>query len=519
MTSLRRILAVFFGLNIGLLSLTAQDSLLYRRFSINDTVCSLESALKIIENKTGLSFSYNSGLIDKKKTSYLKSNKEDLTHVLNRLFNDPTLSFSVIGRHLVVYRSVKTRTADPSRGTDTVLYFEIRGRVFDKETQQPLTYATISLVGKTIGTISNDEGVFQLKLNSADIAQAVNISCVGYKSFTAPVSTLINTNKDYYLKEDIIPIQEVIIRKINPVALLKSANEKLKINYPQKPVVLTSFYRETVQRGSRYMMVSEALLKNYKTSYLSDASDQMKIIKGRKSENFGRSDTVVLKLKAGLNTMIQLDVVKNMPDFLTGENLDLYTYKLADLVNQDGKEYYVVAFSPAPGAANTFFSGRILISLQDMAFKWVDFHVDPEKLDEATKFFVVRKPVSMKVKVLDAGYKVAFKKTGNKYYLQLVECEMQFKIRTRKQLTGTVYKTDIEMAVTTLDTLNVERFPAKETARTNEFFSDQLGTYDEAFWGEFNFIKPGESLENAIVKLTKAEMLKREEEEKAGSKN
>ncbi len=34
------------------------------------------------------------------------------------------------------------------------------------------------------------------------------------------------------------------------------------------------------------------------------ASDQVKILKGRKSQDPGTRDTVILKLKAGLNTML-----------------------------------------------------------------------------------------------------------------------------------------------------------------------------------------------------------------------
>ena len=46
----------------------------------------------------------------------------------------------------------------------------------------------------------------------------------------------------------------------------------------------------------------------------------------------------------------------------------------------------------------------------------------------------------------------------------------------------------------------------RETARLNEFFTDQLGAYDESFWGEYNFISPDESLEEALVKLKTKEL-------------
>jgi hypothetical protein len=116
------------------------------------------------------------------------------------------------------------------------------------------------------------------------------------------------------------------------------------------------------------------------------------------------------------------------------------------------------------------------------------------------------------VKVLKAQYKVAFRKSGNQYYLHLIECETEFRIRNKNQLSGSVYNTTLEMAVTEVDTVNTERFPFKETARLNEFFTEQVGAYDESFWGEYNYVTPDESLEDALVKISKTEATRKEEE-------
>jgi hypothetical protein len=213
----------------------------------------------------------------------------------------------------------------------------------------------------------------------------------------------------------VVSIQEVIIRKLNPVLLLQSATKRIETNYPVKPAVLTSFYRETVKKGNRYMMFSEAILENYKTGYHTlSAADQVKILKGRKNEDITRSDSVILKLKAGLNTMLLLDVVKNLPEFLADESLAEYDYQLADIVIDNGQDNYAIEFSPQPGSLTAFYSGRIILGIRDLAYKWVEFFIDPDHLDMATDFFVVRKPAYLKVKVLKANYKVAFRKWGNK---------------------------------------------------------------------------------------------------------
>jgi len=509
-----RFYILFLFLFFGILPLSAQDSLLFRSITTPDTVCSVEKALLLIENQTGLSFSYNSGLINMKRIISLKAGQERLTDLLKRILNNPTLDYSIIGRHLVIYQQLKVSAAIPESITDSVFYFEIRGRVLDKTDKQPLPYTSIYLNGKSIGTVSNEEGSFLLKLSSDYIRDTLNISCIGYKNISAPVSSLINTNKDYLLRTDVVSIQEVVIRKLSPVLLLQSATNKITTNYPRKPAVLTSFYRETVKKGNRYMMVSEAILENYKSGYhASSVADQVKILKGRKSEDVTNRDSVILKLKAGLNTMLLLDVVKNLPDFLTGENPAEYDYRLTDIVIDNGQDNYAIEFKPEPLSLTTYYSGRIILGIKDLAYKWVEFYVDPEHLGMATDLFVLKKPAYLKVKVLKANYKIAFRKTGSKYYLHMIQCETEFRIRNKNQLSGSVYNTTLEMAVTDIDTINASRFPFKETARLNEFFTEQIGSYDESFWGEYNFVTPGESLEDALIKISRMQAVKKEEGE------
>jgi hypothetical protein len=483
---------------------SAQDSLLFKQITVPDTTCTVSMAMQVIERQSGLSFSYNTDIINKKKIISLHGGRDELIHVLDHTFDDPQLKFSIIGRHIVIYKVERTLSANPEKPKDSIYFLEVKGRVLDKTDRQPLPYTSIYISGQAIGTVTNDNGQFLLKLPSKNFADSLIVSCIGYKRIKAPVSFFVSETRDYLLKPDVISIQEVIIRKINPVSLLISAREAVNENYPVKPAILTSFYREMIKKGSRYMMVSEAILENYKPGYgRMAASDQVKILKGRKSQDPGTKDTVILKLKAGLSTMLLLDLVKNMPDFLTGENTVDYEYKMSDIVVDNGREQYAIEFSPKKGAVNVFYKGRILLDVRNLAITWIEFSVDPAKLDLATSNFIVKKPPYMKVKVMNAEYKIAFRPTGGKYYLHMIECETEFRIKDRHQISGSIFHTGLEMAVTEIDTINVSRFKSKETARLNEFFTDQLGAYDKSFWGEYNFISPEESLEDALVKLNR----------------
>jgi hypothetical protein len=60
------------------------------------------------------------------------------------------------------------------------------------------------------------------------------------------------------------------------------------------------------------------------------------------------------------------------------------------------------------------------------------------------------------------------------------------------------------MAVTDRDTVNVTKARYKEQSKISDIFAEQVNAYkDENFWGEYNYIKPDESIESVINKLNR----------------
>jgi len=451
-----------------------------------------------------LSFSYNYGIIDNNAIINISADNEPILELLNRVFNDPNLNFTLIGRHIVIFKSIVTSSADPEKQDEFVQYVEVRGMVTDPSGRQPLPFANVYLAGKSKGIITNEEGRFLLKLQPEDISDTLNISYMGYKNLKIPVSGIANSDQSFTLEPDIISIQEVIIRKVNAINILQSALKAIPNNYPSQPSILTSFYRETVKKGNRYMIVSEALLETFKLGYSTFPmqADQVKIIRGRNSEDVNQGDTVMLRLKAGLNTMLLLDVIRHPPDFLSSDEFYKYSYNMADIVTDNGRDHYAIDFSPVEYNYDNFYTGRILIDVESLSINKVNFSIHPDKLRDATSLFVLKKPLSMNVRVLNAVYTVAFRKASGYNYLHMIHCETQFRIRYKNQLLGSVYSTALEMVVTEMDTSSVERFRLRETARTQDIFIDQISGYDEDFWGEYNYISPDEPLEQGLLRLS-----------------
>ena len=88
----------------------------------------------------------------------------------------------------------------------------IKGRVIDPSDERPLTYVNIGVVDVPRGTISNENGKFEL--NSNDLAQEsiVRFSMIGYESKTFNIKELITGFKTISLVKKTIELEEVAIK-------------------------------------------------------------------------------------------------------------------------------------------------------------------------------------------------------------------------------------------------------------------------------------------------------------------
>jgi hypothetical protein len=495
---------IYLWLFSAITGVNGQDSVLNRNISIKLRNCPVYDILKAIEKDINYNFSYNSSLIDAKRIISVDYTNKPLREVLDYILDNENLNYRIIDKNIVIYRSGdNTGWISAETLPDSVSVLKIAGRITDKNTGAPVEFANISIVGKSIGTVSNSEGEFVLKISPDLINDTLGISYIGYEIYKQPVAKLISGNNIIYLTPVYIPIQQVIIRKIDPVLLLKNALENIPLNYSNQPALLTSFYRESVRESKRYVIVSEAVLQTYKSSYTQNyENDQIKIIKARKSQDITSADSIILKLKAGLGTTLLLDIVKQPAVFLSADNFEYYSYKMADVMIDNDKEAYVIRFDHKGNNDYPPFTGRIYLDLNCLAIKSVDFSLKENEIKNATHLFVIKKPRYFRVRPMKAEYLVKFRELNNKYYLNFIRCETEFRIRKKQQLFGTVFNTVIEMAVTDIDTTNIKRFKPKEVAKTMNIFTDQVSEFGEAYWEDYNYIKPDEPLEEAIRKLS-----------------
>ena len=300
-----------------------------------------------------------------------------------------------------------------------------------------------------------------------------------------------------------IPIEEVTIVNQDARYLIAEAIEKIRNNYSVQPLMVTTFYRENIRKGRKYVAVSEAVLEGYKASYASIFDlDRVSIMKARKSSDFKNRDTVILKLQGGPLTMFKLDFVKDPGELIDKNVMPYYQYHLSGQTRIDNRQAYVISFHQLPEIEVPFYKGSFFVGVEDMAFLGAEFHLHEDHMDRAAEFMVKTEPFGAKIDVDKADYVVNYRFFDSKWHLSYVRSEIVVKVNWDKKLFNSTFCIMAEMAVTNVDSTNIIRFDKADMVRIKDIFVEQIADFeDPEFWGDYNIIHPEESIQSAIERM------------------
>ena len=386
-------------------------------------------------------------------------------------------------------------------------YFTVTGVVKDKENKKKLENVNVSVPGTNIGTVTNSDGVFALKIKDAESAWGLEVSHIGYLN----TQISLKGNKDLSdLTIWMIPapnlLSEIVIFGNNGRAIVEEAIRKIPVNYSSGPNMLTAFYRETVQKRRRYISVSEAVIDVYKTSYATReaANDRVQLQKGRRLLSQKTSDTLAVKVVGGPSLSIYLDVVKNQNALLSTGDLDFYDFYFEEPVNFDNRMHYVVSYHPRVNLMYALFYGKFYIDFEKLSFTRAEFSLDMRNKTKAVEAILHRKPLGLRFKPQEVSYLVTYKEQNGKTYLNYIWNTIRFKCDWKKRLFSSGYTVFSEMVVTDRQEDGFTAISNKNAFKEKQVFYDLVNEYwNEDFWKEYNIIEPTESLEHAVDKLKK----------------
>ena len=144
----------------------------------------------------------------------------------------------------------------------------ISATVVDKETNEPLGYASVGLRSGAIGTVSNANGEFDFHMPAESRNEVMVISMLGYKNFEAPVWSMVDGPQVIRMEKSPIMLKEFVVTDtLEGQDILEIALSRIEENYPMKPFLLDGFYRDVKKVGGTYISLLEAAVKIYDENY------------------------------------------------------------------------------------------------------------------------------------------------------------------------------------------------------------------------------------------------------------
>ncbi|NSW94244.1 MAG: carboxypeptidase-like regulatory domain-containing protein, partial [Bacteroidales bacterium] len=478
-----------------------QESILDSLYTFTEGTTRTADALNIISKRTGYSFTYDSRLIDPVRKTEMNFRDMTLRKILGNILGNDSLNYTVIDKYIIISRQIATsHTAPDTIKRIEVLY--ITGLVTDEESGEPLQFATVSLKNRGKGTITNGNGQFGLKINPESINDTLSISFLGFYQKELPVRQALDRNLKIEMKREFISIPGIIIRNQIPQDIIQKSLASISRNYGNTPAYLTGFYREGILRRSRLQTYSEAVIRIFKSPYTGSLlSDQIKVFKSRKIENVKRSDTLAVRLKAGLSTCLELDGVKNIFDFIDRSNMSQYSYRITDIVSYDDDAAYEIEFVQKEDVEDALFTGTIHINTSDFAILQAEFEINPKYISKIRDSFVSGPAHGFSTWPVSVKYFVNYRKINDRYFLNHVRGDLVFASRKKQQLFNTQFNIFFELAITGIDLENVTRFEREELAPVHSVFSRTITNYDPVFWGDQDFLRPEDNLLQALKNM------------------
>ncbi len=486
-------------------------SVLDQKITISIQNLPITSILDSISSQAKVFFSYDAILIEADKQTNLSVIEKSLQETLDTLFHSK-FEYQVLGDQIIIANPVKMT---PDEIKSKIITF--RGRVIDREGKEVLPYTGISILRSHIGTISNIDGDFELKIPASMVQDTIVFSHLGYRQFRQPISQTTDKNCIISLQPVSIQLKEIQITVIDAQAIVNKIIERISINYPQQPEIMTAFYREVLKQDGKYIDVAEAVMEIMKAPYEnSTIQDRVKVVKGRKSHNVEAFQFVDFKIQGGPFYITQLDAVNTLESFLNPELRDSHKYLLDEIVELDDRKTYVIQFKPKEKVSFLSYQGKLFVDMSTLALVRAEFSLTRSGLKVANQSLIKKKPKDLYVRPLDADYFVSYRRANNQWHLSSAQAAINFKVKSKTERVNSIFGSVSDLLITDFKPGENTHFKRDEVFSSKDIFTETISSYDDGFWGDYNTITPSDELREALQEyyLRNDSLFKNTEKEK-----
>ena len=362
----------------------------------------------------------------------------------------------------------------------------LRGRVLDADTHQPIPNAQVGIADNRLGTSTNLDGRFALRVPGAYQVSELEVALLGYRKYRRALPPL--PGPELLIELQISPASlGTVSVTASAEGIIREAVARIPRNYPVRPTQLTGFYRESDDEaaGRHYDYLVEGQLRVYKPGYQhSSEAGQTQVLESRRVDlRPARPDGLA---RPGINWMAgalvphRFDFVRNRAEFINPAHFRDYQYRFSPQTTFQGRAVYVITFAPRPGTDRANFAGEVYIDERSYALLGAAWHRTPAG---------IRRENLLVFEATERAYRADYQRYAGRYYLKSIWYNT-----LGRPVAGQVRHHLAEYVTTAIDTAGAQPPTYLERSQYADIFLKNPVPYDSTFWQHYTTLLPPDAL-------------------------
>jgi len=266
----------------------------------------------------------------------------------------------------------------------------IKGKVINADTNEPISYTNIGIEGTLHGTASDAEGNFELKIPQEFVSKNIYFSAVGFQNRVFPVNTLFDKEFNVIkIKSQSYDIDDVDIAAQNMVLvrILRMASDNIPYNFIRGPYNLNAQYKnEKVVGDSSIIQIADVLIYD-KNGYSNPSKkDAFQSLKYSVKSNESEADYRFSSGRTNIDELLEIDWARSATSVLNPAMTTGFNLKLMDEPKINGQDFWVISFSQddisLAGSGDFYanaFKGEITINKEDYSVLKIEGKIESPK--------------------------------------------------------------------------------------------------------------------------------------------
>ena len=116
-----------------------------------------------VSEQSGFLFVYDSKVVDNDRMVKLGAGQRTIRQAVYEIIGRQDISLRIVENHILI-NQLQVQCPVVTTSKDTLAYFTLEGKLQDNQSGAPIAYGTVGVVGTSIGSITNQDGEFRLRL-------------------------------------------------------------------------------------------------------------------------------------------------------------------------------------------------------------------------------------------------------------------------------------------------------------------------------------------------------------------